>query len=94
MSELKQYDTYYLDHGEIVFSKTGGGDLAFVPDVDAYIAENMPRWVSVSDRLPEAGVWYLACSAKYVRILFFDGENEHGVHWLDRGDFKVLKVFM
>jgi len=47
------------------------------------------QWVSVKDRLPEEGHWYLATikGDKFSRILFYDGKNEHGIHWLKDGDF-------
>ncbi len=44
-------------------------------------------WVSVDERLPNEGHWYIAYSRNLVIELFYDGENEHGVHWLKDGDW-------
>ncbi len=45
------------------------------------------KWVSVAERLPNEGHWYIAYSCNQVIELFYDGENEHGVHWLKEGDW-------
>jgi hypothetical protein len=47
------------------------------------------NWIDANDRLPEAGNWYLCASkgCRYSEIVFFDGENEHGIHWLQNGDY-------
>ena len=52
----------------------------------------MSDWISVEDRLPESGAWYLASSNTspvYTEILFF-GVNEHGIHWLKEGAWEFL----
>jgi len=51
----------------------------------------MSEWISVDDRLPNSGKWYL-CIYSFdlvgvMDIIFFDGINEHGIHWLKDGDF-------
>ena len=44
------------------------------------------NWISIKERLPEEGTWVLAFS-KTIEVLFFDGENKHGIHWLQDGDW-------
>ena len=51
------------------------------------------EWIKTSDRLPEEGAWYMCWASLkgcgfQQEILFFDGENEHGIHWLMDGDFE------
>lgn len=49
----------------------------------------MSDWVSVDDRLPDSGEWYLVANSKYkhLEIVFFDGTNGAGIHWLQNGDY-------
>ncbi len=56
------------------------------------IAERDP-WKSIKEHgLPPEGVWYDAYTwtregHRTVRELFFDGDNEYGIHWLGEGDW-------
>lgn len=56
----------------------------------------MSDWISVEDRLPPEGTWVIGATCLSPRTehkkiiskeLFFDGVNEHGVHWLYEGDW-------
>ena len=49
----------------------------------------MTDWISVDDKLPESGKWYLCASkgSRHVEIVFFDGVNDSGIHWLQNGDY-------
>lgn len=43
------------------------------------------KWVSVKDRLPKVGNWYLCYSDGQLEILFLDSANP--VMWLQSGDW-------
>lgn len=46
-------------------------------------------WISVEDRLPEAGSWVLAFSNNMTEILFYDGgQSGHEDVWLQDGDWE------
>ena len=55
------------------------------------------QWISVDDRLPDEGEWVIGAtyilepitgkSKRISKELFFDGENEDGIHWLCDGDW-------
>ena len=57
------------------------------------------KWISLKDRFPEAGVWVIAATHTYIPFgssrkvrlateIYYDGENEHGHHWLKDGDWE------
>ena len=55
------------------------------------------EWISVEDRFPPKPAWVIGAtyiglpSMGKIRIskeLFYDGENEHGHHWLSEGDWE------
>lgn len=52
-----------------------------------------PQWISIEEHgLPPEGMWYDAYTwtregHRTVRELFFDGENDYGIHWLGDGDW-------
>ena len=52
----------------------------------------MTEWISVEDELPLRCEWYLCFylfdGKGYTDVIFFDGINEHGIHWLKDGDFE------
>ena len=52
----------------------------------------MSDWINVEDEYPKAGTWVVGATwlnngERVARELFYDGENEHGHHWLDDGDW-------
>ena len=49
----------------------------------------MTEWIKTSDRMPATGSWVLAVSTLDIWILFYDGINATGHHWLEEGDWNA-----
>ena len=49
------------------------------------IAEFENPWISVEDRLPDAGQWYLCWSRNQTQIIFLD--TVEPIMWLQDGDY-------
>ena len=59
--------------------------LEVVLEHEARIAELENQWISVEDRLPDAGQWYLCWSRNQTQIIFLD--TVEPIMWLQDGDY-------
>ena len=86
--DIEALDNYYMVHidamtVESLYSKSSvAAELAFR---DKHIAQLENQWISVEDRLPDAGQWYLCWSRNQTQIIFLD--TVEPIMWLQDGDY-------